>query len=80
VIAKRLNLFLGLLGLLSQDLLHDLLFLNKESTHNSITTTGSAAGSAIGTGHGLLALLAVLESSGIHVLDLNWKEERKKLD
>jgi hypothetical protein len=39
VIAKRLNLFLGLLGLLSQDLLHDLLFLNKESTHNSITTT-----------------------------------------
>jgi hypothetical protein len=45
-----------------------------------LSDTGSAAGSAIGTGHGLLALLAVLESSGIHVLDLNWKEERKKLD
>lgn len=67
-----LSLLLGLLELLSKDLLADLLFLNEESTDNTVADALVASGSAVGTRDSLLTLgdvLLVLSREVLHTLD-----------
>ena len=68
----RTYLFLldGLLLLLSQNLLHNLLFLNQKSPDNSLSDANVATRSTISTGDGLLSQFGVFESSRVHVFDL----------
>jgi hypothetical protein len=66
---RTCNLFLFTLGL--EDLLNDLLFLNQESTHNSVADARSAAGTTIGTanvllGLGYLSVLTGTESNNLY--------------
>lgn len=61
---------LGLLELLGQHLLTNLLLLNEESSNNAVSHASVAAGTTIRAGHGFLAGLSVLKFGGVHVLDL----------
>lgn len=60
----------GLLELLGQNLLTNLLLLNEESSNNAVSHASVATGAAISAGHGFLTGLSVLKFGGVHVLDL----------
>lgn len=60
----------GLLELLGQHLLTNLLLLNEESSNNAVSHAGVATRATISAGHSLFAGLGVLKFGGVHVLDL----------
>ena len=59
-----------LLGLGLEDLLDDLLFFDKEGTHNTATDTVRATRTTISTADGLLVLAKVGQLAGANSLEL----------
>jgi hypothetical protein len=71
------SLFSGLLrGLGLQNLLDNLLFLDQESTDNTVAYTGATAGTTVGAGDGLAALGELGVLTGSDGWDLKYKARR----
>lgn len=70
---------LGLLHLLRNHLLADLLLLNQKRSHDALSDAGVATGTAIGAGDRLVVGLGVLEPSRVHVLNLIFHAKQKQV-